>query len=962
MVTDMNLDIAIKKRSSCRAYKKGKLTKLQIREILSAARHAPSPKNRQPWRFVVLQEKNKDSFLKLIQDSFADEPISYFYQEKLNEFNSEKETYRIMKEADVVILVFNAYPSIEILGKEDTLFDCTNIQAIGAAIQNMILKATELEIGSLWICDIFTSYQQICKKYFDKGQLIAAVAFGYPSDNNTPPKYRKSLDELIMKINNSNSPNLIWVGPRESDIYYCKDLFQGSVTIFGSGQDGNISYCKENNVRIDHNVPECIDDLFWINEIKHLKNRYPNSKILYYNSEYSFKIDNELKKDVICCNSLSLLRMLDDKTTVRKAFSTLIPVVPFQELTYSNKFDLSALFFDVSKLIFQDNYSSGGYGTHVVDINAIDADNFVGKTFMVSPYFEKSISVNVHLIIGNKNVLYFPGSIQIIQEIDHKLIDLGADYIAFQTISTLEKNKLRSHAEKLGKYLQNIGYRGVVGFDFLITKEDILFVEANARFQASTPLLNMALKMNNLPSVQEMHIAAFYDSDLPTQQEIDSILVPYSMISYVEGTWNKPYALINNAEDINEIDMLFKDGFSTYEHIQKNAYLFKMVFNTNCTSITPDYKVNVYENLFDIRDDFFMAIINKEKLETKISLLNQGVKISDKAKKQIEDIGKIRNAVFNAVDLTIFDFLQVNCPKKLKFSDFTPWEIDINKDGKLVLFYYNNEISDVTLDLADIYCDNLIKSDIKFSDVCFWATDRLRIHHTLSCCMKKQGIGCKFCEVPTSDRSISIDDILYVVDFYLEHANTFRHFLIGGGSEPREIEYKSILRVVKHVREKSSKDIYVMSLPPPENLNILKEYYEAGVTEIGFNIELFDQNTALKYMPGKGKITRQEYFKALEEAVKYWGRTGKVRSLIIVGLESENYLLQGIQELCKIGVMPILSVFRPIPGTDTENIVPPSNHFLRNIYRKGTMICNEFSLHLGPECPSCQNNTLSLPF
>ena len=150
--------------------------------------------------------------------------------------------------------------------------------------------------------------------------------------------------------------------------------------------------------------------------------------------------------------------------------------------------------------------------------------------------------------------------------------------------------------------------------------------------------------------------------------------------------------------------------------------------------------------------------------------------------------------------------------------------------------------------------------------------------------------------------------------------------------------------------------------PPPENLNILKEYYEAGVTEIGFNIELFDQNTALKYMPGKGKITRQEYFKALEEAVKYWGRTGKVRSLIIVGLESENYLLQGIQELCKIGVMPILSVFRPIPGTDTENIVPPSNHFLRNIYRKGTMICNEFSLHLGPECPSCQNNTLSLPF
>ena len=447
----------------------------------------------------------------------------------------------------------------------------------------------------------------------------------------------------------------------------------------------------------------------------------------------------------------------------------------------------------------------------------------------------------------------------------------------------------------------------------------------------------------------------FRSSDLPMQYEIDSLSVPYSMISYIEGTWNKPFTLLNNAEDIREIYRLFKDGFSMHEYIHKNAYLFKIIFNTNCTSITPDYKVNIYENLLDIKDDFFSAIISKEHLETKISLLNQGVKISNKAKKQIEHMGKIRNAVFSAVDLTIFDSLQVNCPQKIKFSDFTPWEIDINKKGELRLFYYNYEISDVVLDLEDTYCNNLIKSDTKFSDVCFWATDRLRIHHNLSCCMKQQGVGCKFCEVPASNRSISIDDILYVVDFYLEHANTFRHFLIGGGSEPCDIEYKNILKIARHIREKSTKDIYVMSLPP-KNMNILKEYYEAGVTEIGFNIELFDQNTALKYMPGKGKITRQEYFKALEEAVKYWGKTGKVRSLMIVGLESESYLLQGIQELCKIGVMPILSVFRPVPGTDTENIVTPSNYFLLNIY------CKEFSLHLGPECSSCQNNTLSLPF
>ena len=580
---------------------------------------------------------------------------------------------------------------------------------------------------------------------------------------------------------------------------------------------------------------------------------------------------------------------------------------------------------------------------------------------MVSPYIENSVSVNVHIIIGHNTILFFPGSIQIISNLNNKLIYLGADYISFQSLSLIKRNRLSCYVKKLGEYLRNLGYKGILGLDFLITKDEIMFVEVNPRFQASTPLLNIALKVNGLPNMQEMQIAAFMGKDLPAQSRIDAVLVPYSMISYIDGTWNKPYALLKKTQKINEIEMFFEDGFSQNEKIQKNAYLFKVVFNTNCVSVNADYKVDIYENLIDTKDSFYKSIMNKEELETKISLLNQGVIISEQAKKQIENTGKIRNAVFSAVDITIYESLHINCPKRLKFSDFTPWTIDINNAGDLTLFYYGNEISNVTLDLEDMYCNNLIQSNVKFSDICYWATDRLRIHHNLSCCMKNQGLGCKFCEVPASSHSISIEDILYVVDFYLEKANTFRHFLIGGGSEPREFEYKNILKIVKHIREKSTKDIYVMSLPP-KDISVLKMYYEAGVTEIGFNVEIFDQYTATNYMPGKGAISRQEYFVALSEAVRYWGNTGKVRSLMIIGLESENSLLQGIRELCQIGVMPILSVFRPIPETETENIVPPSNQFLKKIYEKATMICEEFSLHLGPECSFCQNNTLSLPF
>lgn len=956
----MKINDAIKERVSCRKFQPGKIEEQQLHEIMDAARYAPSPKNRQPWRFAVLQGEEKSAFVK----QMASPPV-YDYgaapYEKLNEFNSEKTTLRIIAEADTLILVFNAYPSKKILGKEDFLFNRTNIQAIGAAIQNMILKATELGIGSLWICDIFTHYQQICEQYYKDGQLIAGVALGLPAEEKqkTP---RRPLQDMIINYPKPKSQDFIWVGPRESDICDCADLFCGSVTIFGPGGNHNIVYCTENRERIDHNVPDCVANSFWVEGLRRIKEHRPNAKLMFYNSEFSSDLPEDLAQDVICRNAMSLQKMLGEKNAVRMLFSKLVPIVPFQELTYGTDFDLSTLFPDFSKLIFQENQSSGGYGTHIVEKNGNRRlDSFVGKQFMVSPYFEKSVSVNVHMVIGEETCLTLPGSMQIMQRLDGKLLYLGADYITYQTLAPLQKEKLREYSVRLGRVLQNMGYRGVLGFDFLIADEEVMFVEVNARFQASTPLLNKALKDSSLPTLQEMQLAAFSGGQLPNQEQMDALPVPYSMICYLEGTWDKPYDLLSSAGRTPEIVDVQLDGFSPERSPQKTAYLFKLVFHTNCSSISPDGTMDLYENLLDVQDSFYHAICSRDKLAVKISLLNQGVRISNRAREQIRAEGEIRSAVFSAVDLTIFDSLHVNCPKDLKFSAFTPWEIDTDDRGMLILYFHRLPISEVKLDLEDTYCNNLIKPGVKFSSVCFWATDRLRIHHNLSCCMKDQGIGCRFCEVvPTADR-ISIDDVLKTVDFYLGQADTFRHFLIGGGSESREIEYKNILKIVKHIRRKSSKDIYVMSLPPKDP-RVLAEYYAAGVTEIGFNIELFDQQAALRYMPGKGKIPRQEYFAMLREAVKYWGNTGNVRSLMIVGLESEDSLLKGIRQLCETGVMPILSVFRPIPGTETQHIAPPSNRFLWSVYQKGSAICREFGLHLGPKCTACQNNTLSLPF
>ncbi|MCL2313121.1 MAG: hypothetical protein FWC41_11695, partial [Firmicutes bacterium] len=194
---------------------------------------------------------------------------------------------------------------------------------------------------------------------------------------------------------------------------------------------------------------------------------------------------------------------------------------------------------------------------------------------------------------------------------------------------------------------------------------------------------------------------------------------------------------------------------------------------------------------------------------------------------------------------------------------------------------------------------------------------------------------------------------------YLQSELKFTHILIGGRSGTENYgESEKILAIVKHIRKSSDMPIYLMCLPP-KNTEILNKYHAAGVTEISFNIEVFDRAWALKYMPGKGDIPLQRYLDALETAVMLWGRTGNVRSAFIVGLEPHKSLMEGIATLCKLGVAPILSVFRPLPETEMSNVIPPCNEELHNLYKEAQKICACYGLALGPACTKCQNNTLS---
>lgn len=187
----MNTLDAIAARRSIRRFKPDPLTDGQIRAILTAAIQAPSGKNRQPWRFIVVREDKRAEMLRVMRTGIEKSKAAGIGP------GSSEWTAQWMEQAPVTIFIFNPESKVAWLPPavpQDPMH-VVDTQSIGAAIQNMLLAAQDMGIGSLWICDVFYAYQDLSDWLGETSEMVAAVSFGYP-DENPDARPRKSIDEV----------------------------------------------------------------------------------------------------------------------------------------------------------------------------------------------------------------------------------------------------------------------------------------------------------------------------------------------------------------------------------------------------------------------------------------------------------------------------------------------------------------------------------------------------------------------------------------------------------------------------------------------------------------------------------------------------------------------------------------------------------------------------------------------
>lgn len=187
----MDVMHAINNRRSIRRFKSDLFSDDVIHAILDAGINAPSGKNKQPWEFVVVTEDKRIEMVQVMREGIQ------AFKVRHGNVGSAEHSANIMEQAPVTIFIFNPYGTHPWQEKtiEQQFAEIVDVQSVGAAIQNMILAAESLGLGSLWICDVFFAYEELCKWLKKDCQMVAALALGY-KDENPPMRPRKNIDEV----------------------------------------------------------------------------------------------------------------------------------------------------------------------------------------------------------------------------------------------------------------------------------------------------------------------------------------------------------------------------------------------------------------------------------------------------------------------------------------------------------------------------------------------------------------------------------------------------------------------------------------------------------------------------------------------------------------------------------------------------------------------------------------------
>ncbi len=189
----------LESRKSIRKFKSQPVPEEVLQRILQAGMQAPSGKNRQNWRFFVLEGKKRDDYLSLSQKSWLG--IKDILEKRLKPslYQFTERFFFTLGDAPVVILCYS-------INDQEERYH-TSIGSVYMAVENINLACFAEGLGCCTMgapleikedVDRFIGADQLPEYKEGKLELLCAVVLGYP--DHEPPKAPRQIEGRIVRL------------------------------------------------------------------------------------------------------------------------------------------------------------------------------------------------------------------------------------------------------------------------------------------------------------------------------------------------------------------------------------------------------------------------------------------------------------------------------------------------------------------------------------------------------------------------------------------------------------------------------------------------------------------------------------------------------------------------------------------------------------------------------------------
>jgi nitroreductase len=186
----------IKNNGAVRKYTLKKISQKVLSKIIDSGRWALSIHGFQPWKIVVVT--NKEVIKKIFNILKKKHKIMGIGSRILLRVTADA---IIGANAIIIVLNTNAFVNMAIkFGKSQVkLAKLSEIEAIGASIQNMLLTANSLNVGGCWTVAPLFFEKEIKMITGEEGSIMAILCLGYPAEKRDRSP-RKPFNETVRYI------------------------------------------------------------------------------------------------------------------------------------------------------------------------------------------------------------------------------------------------------------------------------------------------------------------------------------------------------------------------------------------------------------------------------------------------------------------------------------------------------------------------------------------------------------------------------------------------------------------------------------------------------------------------------------------------------------------------------------------------------------------------------------------